>query len=1073
MKFFAKTKGAVSIFLILILLPTITIAGLFIDVSRVYLSQEVISSSADLALNTVLSEYDKKLKDYFGLLGSCQSQSDVIDVSKQFFMDSMVSAHVTTSDAEAYWDSVISPFTGDEDIRDMLQLSVEGGKDSINITAAENGALNNPAILKSQIIEFMKYRAPMDGVASLFEKITDSEVSEQAQDADKETKLIEAQKDFADAEKNFVKQAEKTYKAIKAYEDYRTFTGDNFKDGAENYLNKLANFIAHPDSASSESFTDIYKSAHKKMVMDLYNTHSADGMMEITLLKPIGISWVLYSDELPYNDSNKAGASRIRTLVKNFSNYLRVYIEARNTLDKAYNDGLGELEGSDYPIQYWVKLTETCGSAYANYVECAGKLGRIAKKLDNAIENAKEDALDEKMEPAYPDNDYFTYDYEGDNTIKNIYDTLMSYYSDYKTEVELKTGSDIYCQISNTINIHLDTSTNQDKLKHANISNIYSIGLMVKNYCDDFDKAEQLAKNAKDAASKLGDLLTKYKQAFNKWEEIANDTEIRDNELAKKAQEEIEKVKSNNAELFTDEYAGSITKLINRLNNICTLCKTFSDDLKGIKYNNTSIMNVTNYAKFRTAARLDAGRIVINETQLKQYAEESFSFSISDQIQRVIIHDGIESSALKNGYEYIITDSFHPKLNKTKIALYDWLYKKFESNEPKTTASEADTGFNVNDEGSAEDADDKINKKTEKTDDDVDTSEGTSGHSFSEWSGAALPSSFNMGEPEKSDISTSLDKISNFVSGIFSDFKGTFMNALVNMRDDLYMTDYVFSMFTYDTFEKEGCYNCLDDSVKNGLKYSEADEKYKGVIDAWNNSDEIKTLKQNVRNKDNNWAYGGEAEYILYGNKSNAINKTTAYSQIYMLRYALDASAVFRVYWNDEALNTIADALQAFAYIPAIFTKTVACLAITAAEAAVDIAYLKKGIPVVFIKDKEDLICNYHSVFMGDDEKGNAVSDKIALQYSDYLKIFLFSKLTFNNENDIYKRTGDVIQANMSLVSNKKDNFALANANVYFDLKATVIAEPMWSRLLAIDNMGDLSTSKGWRSAKISIRRGY
>lgn len=406
MRFFAKTKGAVSIFLILILLPTITIAGLFIDVSRVYLSQEVISSSADLALNTVLSEYDKKLKDYFGLLGSCQSQSEVIDVSKQFFIDSMVSAHVTTSDAEGYWDNLIS---GDDDIRDMLQLSVEGGKDSINIAAAENGALNNPAILKSQIIEFMKYRAPIDGVASLFEKITDSEVAEQTQDADKETKLIEAQKDFADAEKNFVKQAEKTYKAIKAYEDCRTFTGDNFKDGAENYLNKLANFIAHPDSASSESFVDIYKSAHKKMVMDLYNTHSADGMMEVTLLKPIGISWNLYSSDLPYNDSNKAGALRIKTLVKNFSNYLRAYIEARNTLDNAYNS-LGGLSGSDYPIQYWVKLTETCGSAYANYVEYAGKLGRIAKKLDNAIENAKEDALDEKMEPAYPDNDYFTYE---------------------------------------------------------------------------------------------------------------------------------------------------------------------------------------------------------------------------------------------------------------------------------------------------------------------------------------------------------------------------------------------------------------------------------------------------------------------------------------------------------------------------------------------------------------------------------------------------------------------------------------------------------------------------------------
>ena len=59
MKFWKKTRGAISIFLVIILLPTMTMAGLFLDISRVKMAEEVVATSADLAINTVLSEYDK------------------------------------------------------------------------------------------------------------------------------------------------------------------------------------------------------------------------------------------------------------------------------------------------------------------------------------------------------------------------------------------------------------------------------------------------------------------------------------------------------------------------------------------------------------------------------------------------------------------------------------------------------------------------------------------------------------------------------------------------------------------------------------------------------------------------------------------------------------------------------------------------------------------------------------------------------------------------------------------------------------------------------------------------------
>lgn len=65
LQFFQKTKGSVTIFLIIILVPVIAVCTIFVDASRIKLAQGMAQSSADLALNTVLTQYDEKLSDYY------------------------------------------------------------------------------------------------------------------------------------------------------------------------------------------------------------------------------------------------------------------------------------------------------------------------------------------------------------------------------------------------------------------------------------------------------------------------------------------------------------------------------------------------------------------------------------------------------------------------------------------------------------------------------------------------------------------------------------------------------------------------------------------------------------------------------------------------------------------------------------------------------------------------------------------------------------------------------------------------------------------------------------------------
>ncbi len=1057
--FARKTRGAISIFLVIILLPMMTVAGVFLDASRVKLAQEVVSTSGDLALNTVLSNYDKKLKDYFGLMASCQSNDDIIAVSKQYFVDNMVSAGVSMSAAQEYADNVFDAFLGDEDITDMLQISVEG---EVAITPTANGALDNPALVKKEIIDFMKYRTPVNGVVDLFKQIADSDVAEQVDNASLEAKMTDAQKKFYEAEEALIEQAEKAYKAIKKYNKYETTAGVPISD--EEYLHEFSRFINPEDS--SQTIEALFKSAHEKMVKNLYNTHNTEGTTTKNVMSKRGISSP--GTISTYSSSRKATADNIKSLLQTFNTALKEYKTAASDLNTAW-EKVGKKLDTDYGIQYWVQLTKNCSAAYSAYDTKAEALWKAAQKLQNAIDYAADGAMETLIKKSDVSNSNVTYeatDSNGKLSLQSLCDSFFSYYDNNFRGAVTGGGSSAFKNIGTQID-RVNTTANNDKLKLGTVDYIYNTRNKLNNYKTDFNNAFELAKTAKDETNKLKSKLDDYVEAFEDWDTAANKSELNGSKLAEKHRADIQELKNVGIEMFSK---ASVTEVVDRLENISSTQKQFRDDINGIKYKSTKVIDIYNYTKFRNAASLSENKLVRTESSLNQYVQDSFSFTMKTALQRIEIWDNRTSENVVVDGAYVITDSFHFNIEKTQMELYDWMKEKFEGVRRGASASSTLTGT-VSDEGSADSAKDKISNKSEDTGS-VDDSENTTGNNFKDWGYATLPSK-GAHAPEDKDLSAKLTETADYVTNLFTNFPATFTSSLVNLRDDLYATDYIFSMFTYDTFDYEGCYSKLSPDVQKGLKASEAKTKYNSVKSTWTSSNENKTLTLTPRNAANNWAYGGEVEYILYGNGSNASNKASAYASIYAIRYVFDLPAVFNYYWDDQALDLLATALQTFAYIPAPLTKTLACLAITAAEAAIDVNQIRLGMPVMLIKiEEDDLICSFQTVFNGDQQRTPDLTDKITLQYSDYLKLFLFLKLIGSGEEKIYIRTADVIQANMYQVT-KDQGYSLSKSQVYYDLKATTVVAPMWTRLLAIDNLGDVTTEKNWRTITINMTRGY
>ena len=65
--FCGKQRGSICVLLTLILVPVLMFSGIIVDASRLFASKTVVSGAGDLTMNAALAQYDKKLKDTYGL----------------------------------------------------------------------------------------------------------------------------------------------------------------------------------------------------------------------------------------------------------------------------------------------------------------------------------------------------------------------------------------------------------------------------------------------------------------------------------------------------------------------------------------------------------------------------------------------------------------------------------------------------------------------------------------------------------------------------------------------------------------------------------------------------------------------------------------------------------------------------------------------------------------------------------------------------------------------------------------------------------------------------------------------
>lgn len=160
MKFFEnkRNRGAVSIFLVMILLPTMLLCAVLIDGSRVASARAMTQEAADLAATSALAVYNQKLKDDYGLF-AVKEPEKLEKIYKESLEATLLASGLSEDEAysEKLWgimkDTVglNNPYEG-KNFLNLYDFKVDSCKVEPKYPLAEKDVLQN------QMVEYAKYR---------------------------------------------------------------------------------------------------------------------------------------------------------------------------------------------------------------------------------------------------------------------------------------------------------------------------------------------------------------------------------------------------------------------------------------------------------------------------------------------------------------------------------------------------------------------------------------------------------------------------------------------------------------------------------------------------------------------------------------------------------------------------------------------------------------------------------------------------------------------------------------------------------------------------------------------------
>lgn len=286
MKIFYNKHGSLTVFMSLILTAVMIFTTVLIDGGRIILARNVVSGAGDMALNAGLTYYNSVLQDTYGLFAISKDMDELKENLEVYFEATLKSSGLHDQGlVKELVDIALSGSNGDE-ISDIMKMKLADGGFEVSQAAGAN--LSNANILRAQVLDYMKFRAPAVIGYGFLEKMNILKSLPAQQ------KALEDKKDYEKKLKDIQDLCLKIYKKTRDYEDYLTNSSGYFKTPQE---------IKH----------DIYYWADENFK---YSTQDAVAYAQVEKLPELGNEEVWY-----YNNHDPLGAD-LEYYANNFENQI-------------------------------------------------------------------------------------------------------------------------------------------------------------------------------------------------------------------------------------------------------------------------------------------------------------------------------------------------------------------------------------------------------------------------------------------------------------------------------------------------------------------------------------------------------------------------------------------------------------------------------------------------------------------------------------------------------------------------------------------------------------------------------
>ena len=219
LKLFRDSKGSITLFSTLVLIPVVFFMGFFADLVRIKSYTNMAIMAADSYGEAYIAEYDNILKDTYGLFAITQEPDKIKEA--EFYKDA-IKWDFDPSGEKITGQNRLVQFlkeiiTGEGRYPDGTLMPMKGVKAELDCKPIDEANLNNIDVLYTQINDFMKYRI----VQVLLEDEDNLlETLESTKELEADTKIVNKKMAYDKAVQEVVEAAKDFYEEAKLLDEH-------------------------------------------------------------------------------------------------------------------------------------------------------------------------------------------------------------------------------------------------------------------------------------------------------------------------------------------------------------------------------------------------------------------------------------------------------------------------------------------------------------------------------------------------------------------------------------------------------------------------------------------------------------------------------------------------------------------------------------------------------------------------------------------------------------------------------------------------------------------------------------